>query len=223
MRKHDFKYCTYTHSINGFVFYVGHGTFNRPYEKGRRGKDRNSLWFDIVEKNNWQYEINVVFKSDDKKECLEEEKRLTIFYKSKGEAIANKNIGNLLSDEQKCKLSEHAKTRIGDKNPFYSKRHSQETIDKIRRANIGKIDPPEVNAKKASFGINNPNSRQCIAVFDNGDVKEYLMIQDLANDIGCTNASAYARGVIGNPKHYWKSGKCFIYYKEDYDKISSNK
>lgn len=216
MRKHDFKYCTYTHSINGHVFYVGHGTFNRPYEKGRRGKDRNALWFDIVEKNDWQYEINIVFKSDSKEECLAEEVRLTKLYKSKGEAVANKNIGNLLSIEQKHLLSEFAKTRTGDKNPFYGKHHSQETIDKIKRANIGRVDLPEVNAKKAHYGIDNPNSRSCVALFDNGETKEYLMIQDLVNDIGCINASAYARGVLGNPKHYWKSGKCFIYYKNDY-------
>lgn len=216
MRKYDFKYCTYTHSINGNVFYVGHGTFNRPYEKGRRGKDRNTLWFDIVEKNNWQYEINIMFKSDSKEECLAEEIRLTKLYKSKGEAIANKNIGNLLSSEQKHLLSEFAKTRTGDKNPFYGKHHSQETIDKIRMANIGKVDPPEINAKKANYGIDNPNSKSCVALFDNGEVKEYLMIKDLVNDIGCINASAYARGVLGSPKHYWKSGKCFIYYKSDY-------
>ena len=103
MRKHSFKYCTYTHSINGFVFYVGHGTFNRPYEKGRSGKDSH-------------------------------------------------------------------------------------------------------------------RSHSCIAVFDNGSIKEFINIQELSDNIKCMNASAYARGALGNPKHYWKSGKCYIYYKEDYIK-----
>lgn len=225
MRKHNFKYCTYTHSINGFVFYVGHGTFNRPYEKGRRGKDRNALWFDIVENNNWQYDINIVLESDNKEECLNEEVKLTKLYKSKGQAIANKNIGNLLSNEHKQLLSEYAKTRIGNKNPFFGKHHSKETIEKIKKANIGKTYPPEVNAKKAHHGINHPNSHSCVVLFDDGNIKEYSMIQDLANDIGCSNASAYARGIIGRPKHYWKSGKCFIYYKNDYLNLynSSNK
>ena len=221
MRKHDFKYCTYTHAINNIVFYVGHGTFERPYHKGRRGKDRNELWFDIVEKNNWQYDINVVFASNDKKECLDKEIELTKFYKSKGEAIANKNIGNLISEEQKCILSEYAKTRTGNKNPFYGKHHSEETINKIRVANIGKKDSPEANRKKAHYGTDNPSSHQCVAIFDNGDIKEYTMIKDLSFDIGCANASAYARGVLGNPKHYWVTGKCFIYYKEDYIKLSN--
>jgi hypothetical protein len=216
MRKHDFKYCTYTHSINGFVFYVGHGTFNRPYEKGRRGKDRNESWFDIVEDNNWQYEINIVFKSDNKEECLNEEIRLTEFYKSKGEAIANKNIGNHIGEEQKKLLSSYAQARVGDKNPFYGKHHSEETIAIIREKNIGRIDSPEANKKKAHYGTDNPFSHACVVVFDNGTIKEYDMIKDLMNDIGCQNASAYARGALGKPKHYWKSGQCYIYYKEDF-------
>lgn len=215
MRKHDFKYCTYTHSINGFVFYVGHGTFNRPYEKGRRGKDRNELWFDIVEENNWQYDIKIVFESNNKEECLNEEIRLTEFYKSQGEATANKSIGNYLSDEHKKLISDYAKERTGDKNSFYGKHHSEETIEKIRSKNIGRKDSPEANKKKAHYGKDNPSSRECIAVFNNGSVKEYDMIKTLIEDLGCINASAYARGVLGSPKHYWKNGECYIYYKDD--------
>lgn len=216
MRKHVFKYCTYTHSINGFVFYVGHGTFNRPYEKGRRGKDRNTLWFDIVEGNDWRYEINIVFESDDKKECLNEEIRLTEFYKSKGEATANKNIGNYINEEQKQLLSDYAKTRVGDKNSFYGKHHSEETIEIIRAKNIGRKDSPEANKKKAHYGKNNPSSHECVVVFDDGSIKEYDMVQTIMKELNCQNASAYARGILGVPKHYWKNGGCYIYYKEDY-------
>ena len=222
MRKHNFKYCTYTHSINGCVFYVGHGTFNRPYEKGRRGKDRNALWFDIVEENNWQYEINIAFESNSKEECLAEEIKLTELYKSKGEAVANKNIGNSLSIEQKQLLSEFAKTRTGDKNPFYGKHHSKETIEVIRAKNIGRKDSPEANKKKAHYGKDNPFSHECVAIFDDGNIKEYDMVQTLMNELNCKNASAYARGVLGVPKHYWKNGGCYIYYKEDYNSMSNS-
>lgn len=217
MRKHTFKYCTYTHSINGTVFYVGSGTFNRPYEKGRRGKDRNEKWFDIVEANNWQYDINIILESNSKNECLQKEIKLTALLKSNGEAIANKNIGNYISEEQKKSLSEYAKTRVGEKNSFYGKHHSAETIERIRSKNIGRKDSSETNKKKGHKGTENPSSRRCVVVFDDGNIKEYDMIKTLMNDLGCNNASAYARGVLGVPKHYWKDGKCYIYYKEEYD------
>lgn len=216
MRRYTYKYCTYTHAINGVVFYVGHGTFNRPYEKGRRGKDRNTLWFDIVEENNWQYEINIVFESNSKAECLQKEVELTKAYKEIGEASANKNIGNALSEEQKSLLSQYGKEKTGNKNSFYGKHHTEETIAKIKAKNLGRKDSLEANKKKAHWGIDNPSSRACIAVFDDGRTKEYDMIKLLIEDLGCQNASAYARGILGSPTHYWKAGHCYIYYKKQY-------
>ena len=32
------SHCVYMHSIDGQVFYVGHGTFERPYVRGKRNK-----------------------------------------------------------------------------------------------------------------------------------------------------------------------------------------
>ena len=40
--------------------------------------------------------------------------------------------------ELKQKLSENAKQRIGEKNPFYGKHHSEETKEKLRQVNLGK-------------------------------------------------------------------------------------
>lgn len=39
------------------------------------------------------------------------------------------------------KLSEHAKTRTGDKNPFYGKTHSKEAVERIKIANKGNKPP----------------------------------------------------------------------------------
>jgi hypothetical protein len=219
VRKHNFQYCTYTHSIDGVVFYVGSGTYDRPYAKGRVGKDRNERWFEIVNSNNGQYDINIVLQSNDKNSCLQEEIRLTECYKAKGEAAANQKIGNFFDEVTKNKISEYAKTRTKEQNPFYGKHHSAETIEKIRLKNIGKKDSAETNAKKAQYGKDNPSSRECVAIFDNGTAKEYDMIKDLINDLGCSNASAYARGVMGIPQHYWRAGECYIYYKEEYNKL----
>lgn len=213
------KYCVYKHIINNNVFYVGCGNKDRPYVKGRKGKDRNYIWFNIVDGNNGVYDIDIVFESDDKQLCLLEEETLTLYYKSLGMCKANIDIADKHSDETKNKISTIRKTNgsaKGDKNPFYGKHHSEESVERIRNANIGRKDSPEINSKKANYGINNPSSQKVIAVY-NDKIKEYDLIKYLIEDIGCMNASAYARGVLGNPKHYWKSGKCFIYYYDDYN------
>lgn len=45
--------------------------------------------------------------------------------------------GKVKTEKHKNKLSECAKTRIGDKNPFYGKTHSAEMKEKIRSINVG--------------------------------------------------------------------------------------
>lgn len=45
------------------------------------------------------------------------------------------NKGKTLTEHQRKMLSEYAKTRIGEKNPFYGKAHSLDTKTRIRQAN----------------------------------------------------------------------------------------
>ena len=50
-------------------------------------------------------------------------------------------IGKKASDETRQKMSENAKLKIGEKNPFYGKHHSEETILKIKEKNKGRLPP----------------------------------------------------------------------------------
>lgn len=217
MRKHSYKYCTYTHSINDIVFYVGCGTYERPYTKGRKGKDRSIKWFDIVEKHDFKYKINIVLESNNRDECLNKEIELTRYYKSINQAEANDYIGNYLSEHCKQEIQQRAKLRVGSLNSFYGHKHTQETIDKIRKCNIGKKYSEEINKKKANKGIENPCHNPVVAVFNNGTIKYYDLVKDLQNDLGCLNTSAYARGKLGSPIHYWKFGNCYIYYQKEFN------
>jgi hypothetical protein len=65
-----------------------------------------------------------------------EEVRKKISEINKGRISVFKGIP--LSEERKKQLSEFAKTRTGEKNAFYGKHHSQETIEKIRQKNLGR-------------------------------------------------------------------------------------
>lgn len=71
-----------------------------------------------------------------------EESRQKISLFRKGRLSPNK--GKHLSIEQRAILSNYAKSRIGNKNPFYGKTHSEKTKSKIRKANskpVIQIDP----------------------------------------------------------------------------------
>lgn len=67
-------------------------------------------------------------------------KKLTEEHKAKiRKSCQGINKGIPKSDECKLKLSKIAKARTGDKNPFFGKKHSQETKDKISKANKKEI------------------------------------------------------------------------------------
>jgi len=103
------------------------------------------------------------------------------------------NIGNqfskgktrIVSDEQKKKQSETMKGRYSkDKNPFYNKKHSEESIEKIResRKNINKDRIWNYSGKKIVMKNN-----EIIAIFDTSD--------EVAKFIGCSHSNV--RHVLG--------------------------
>ena len=202
MRKVDYKFCVYTHSIGDNVFYVGCGLPERPYIKGRKGKDRNEIWFNIVENNNYQYKIDIIMKSNNKKECLRLEEELTIQYKKNGMCKANIIYGNKHSSQSKNAISKARQGRFkGKENYFYGKKHTKETIELIKNKSLGRKSSEETNKKKANFGKNNPVSKEIVAVYGN-KTKYYDTIRDLKSDIKCSNAAGYATGKLGAPPHY---------------------
>lgn len=62
--------------------------------------------------------------------------------KGKKPPVTGKSYCEYFGDEKanqlKKNLSEHAKQRTGEKNPFYGRHHSEETKEKLRQINLGK-------------------------------------------------------------------------------------
>lgn len=69
------------------------------------------------------------------------------------------NKGKKLSVDHKKKISDNAKLRIGDKNPFFGKTHSEETKNMIRSKTIGK--KPSNRKKLLADGIEYESAADC--------------------------------------------------------------
>lgn len=132
-------------------------------------------------------------------------KQLSKEHKNK---ISNKLSGRKLSKEHKNKISESAKKR---KNKGFS--HSDETKEKIRKANVGENNPAYGKGDR-QLGENNPNygkessQRKSIIQFDKygNFIKEYEFLSQVKDDgfhIG--NVASAARGDLKSSGGYiWK-------------------
>jgi group I intron endonuclease len=69
-------------------------------------------------------------------------KRTKEYFKHNEQPLKNKTLeefyGVEKAEEIKKKMSEHAKTRTGEKNPFYGKQHTEETKEILRKKCVGK-------------------------------------------------------------------------------------
>lgn len=109
------------------VFYIGKGKGNR-YKEVKR---RNPMFLNIYKKHFPNIAVRFYKKDLTNEEACELEKSLIKEYWNKGQCRANFHegglggyTGNYDSPERSKKLSEFAKTRIGDKNPNFGKRWS---------------------------------------------------------------------------------------------------
>lgn len=123
------------------VFYVGKG-------KGERYcsmKHRNEYFLNILKKEKDNIDVKFLVENLNEETALNIERELIATYKLKGECKANLheggcggNTGNYCSVERSKKLSDFAKTRVGDKNPMYGKTHTLEVRKKLSEINKGK-------------------------------------------------------------------------------------
>ena len=110
--------------------------------------------------NNWTDEM--------KTEASERSKK---YFKENGNYIIGKTFDEYFgvdkSKDIKKKISEYAKTRTGFKNPFYGKKHTEETKEKIKEKRVGKyfgeqnipfmidnIEYPSLGTASKELGIN---------------------------------------------------------------------
>lgn len=125
------------------VFYIGKGSklnnatcFNKEYVRAFSTQGRNIIWRRIVNKTD--YEVEIMFESNDEKEIFQKETELIEFYGRKDLGLGT--LVNLTDGGEGCGIGKIV---------------SEETRKKISAANKGKKFSPEVNAKKGSKGEKN--------------------------------------------------------------------
>ncbi len=73
--------------------------------------------------------------------------------KAWGDNLSRKFTGVKKSEAHRKQLSEWAKTRIGEKNSFYGKHHTEEFKQKMREKNLGNSYKPTVKVKCVKEGF----------------------------------------------------------------------
>jgi hypothetical protein len=94
--------------------------------------------------------------SENHKEIIRKRQTGRQVSKSTRNKISESLKGKKASKETKKKLSE---IKMGEKNHFYGKTHSVESIEKIRFANIGRKDSDETRKKKSLSLVGNSNGK----------------------------------------------------------------
>lgn len=147
-------------------FYIGKG-FGSRKDRHINGFSHNEVVNRIIRKlhrNGLEPTVQVLVYADEEY-CLDIEQKLIKFYgriNTKKGTLANftdggEGVSGLVhSEESKKMMSEAKKELTGEDNPFYGKKHSEETLEKMRLAKIGKKHSEEHKAKirKSMVGIN---------------------------------------------------------------------
>lgn len=140
------KYFLYRHirTDNGKPFYIGIGTKrnSNPYVRAFNKFKKPSYWYNIVNKNNGEYEIEIILESDSYEFIEQKEIEFISLYGRKNNStgiLTNETDGGKGSKgvKQERKTIENRVSKIkGVKRPNYVK-------DKISKSNKGKISCPE--------------------------------------------------------------------------------
>jgi len=104
-----------------------------------------------LDENKWQTKLNVVESDLFVNRSVQTSTGFTCTSISEEhkQAISKANSGLKRTPEQRQRTSEIQKTKVGDKNQFYGKTHSEETKRKLSKARMGKA-PWNKGLKKAS-------------------------------------------------------------------------
>lgn len=99
------KYCVYSHSVDGEIFYIGCGTLLRPLILSGGGSSysgRNRFWEDVVTKHGY-FDVTILHWFDSKREAIAREKELISEHKPVGNPQRRPRKKNTKSQQDRLK------------------------------------------------------------------------------------------------------------------------
>lgn len=151
-----------------------------------------TMYFPIHKYGVENFKIDSIDHAESKEEANIKEKFWTLYYNSASEEFGynlavvhslygerNHRYARPMSHETKGKISESLKGRYcGEKNPFYGKKHSESTLEKVRGCNhwtARKSFSEESRAKMsaAQYGSKSNNHRACKCI-ETGETFPYV-------------------------------------------------
>lgn len=138
------SYCVYKHVCPNNKVYIGI-TNKNPLRRWKNGFGyrANIRFFNAILKYGWNNIKHVILYSNlTKEEACEKEQELIAFHRSNcSEFGYNYTSGGEYfehNEEVRQKMSDAGKLRVGAKNGFYGKNHSEESLKRISEARKGK-------------------------------------------------------------------------------------
>lgn len=133
------QYVVYIHTFPNGKRYVGLTTqsVNSRWRGGEGYKDQ--FVYKPIKKYGWNNIKHTIYYVNSESEMKYLEKYFFSYYNTTdlrfGYNRTDTSNHPIVSNETKVIISEFAKTRIGNKNPFYGKHHSEETKELMRKKN----------------------------------------------------------------------------------------
>ena len=149
-------YCVYKHTSPSSKVYIGiSGVIPVSRWNYGHGYNKNHHFYNAIKKYGWDNFLHeILFEGLERYEAENLERELIKEYKSYLSNYGyNQDMGGTgcgtVSEATRKKQSEKAKERTGDKNPFYGRKHSDETIKRMSEIKKGKPQNPEWVKKSA--------------------------------------------------------------------------
>ena len=120
-------------------------------------------------------------------------------------SISNKLQGRIFTVEHKAKLSLCAKERVGNKNPFYGREHTDETKSLISQANKGRVH--NSRRKPVKMILENGDSivfDSCMKAYD------YLLLNGYTNNKSYRSVTSMIKESINNGYKLYGCKWCYI-------------
>lgn len=135
-------------------FYIGIGT-GKYFKRAKNKIGRNPIWKRIANKTD--YEVEILFDDMELEECKKKEIEFIALYgrivNGDGTLANISGGGDGMFDVPQYIRDEYSKKFKGAGNPFYGKKHTQETRDKISANQLGKKRHPLSEETKRKIGL----------------------------------------------------------------------